>query len=91
MSILSELELIAQQSGVSIIDIRPQLPKETSAYKEIYIDLRAEGSMQAFLKFIYDIENSLSLLRIKKLQLIAKPNSSILEGIFSISELSVTE
>lgn len=89
VSALSELENLAKNSGVKIIDLRPQQPAGgRDLYREILIDLRTEGEMAGYLKFIYELENSLSLLRIKKFQLSAKPNSTILEGSFSISQLS---
>ncbi len=81
VTVLSELETIAQGSNIRILDLRPQGQKELEAL----VDLRTEGSIEDYLKFIYNIENSLSLLRIKRLQLNAKPNSQTLEGNFSIS------
>ena len=86
---LSELENLAKEANIRIIDIRPQASRNINLYKEIIIDLRTEGTMEGYLKFIYNIENSLLLLRIKKLQLDAKPNSPTLEGSFSISQISV--
>jgi hypothetical protein len=88
---LSELENLAKNAGIRIVDVRPQL-KETKeradSYKEIFIDLRTEGSMNGYIKFLYSLENSLSLLKIKKFQLSAKPGSTSLEGSFSITQLS---
>lgn len=93
VSALSELESLAKNAGIKIIDLRPQAreTKGTELYKEILIDLRTEGSMEGYLKFIYNLENSLSLLRIKRFQLTAKPNAQVLEGSFSISQLSGLE
>jgi hypothetical protein len=86
---LSELENLAKDSNIRILDIRPQLTKNLNLYKETLIDVRTEGTMDGYLKFIYNLENSLSLLRIRKFQLNAKPNSPALEGSFSISRLSL--
>lgn len=88
---LSELENIAKNSNIRIIDIRPQAPKSSDLYKEVIIELRTEGAMESYLNFIYTMENSLLLLRIKKIQLSAKPNTSNLEGLFSISQISLVE
>jgi len=64
---LSELENLAVHSGIKIIDIRPQQETKSSGlYKENLIDLRAEGSLENYMKFIYNLENSLVLLRIKR-------------------------
>lgn len=86
--ILSDLEGLAKASGVRIIDIRSQEPKKADLYKETIIDLRLEGAMEDYLKFIYSLENSLLLLRVKRIQLNAKPNSQVLEGSLSVSKFS---
>lgn len=91
VSSLSVLEALAKDANIRIIDLRPQTIKNLDLYKEIIIDLRAEGTIEGYLKFIYNIDNSLSLLRIKKFQLNAKPNTQALESNFSISQLSLTE
>ncbi len=89
---LSELEKMAQDAGVRIVDIRPQdVSKGGGLYKEIAVDLRAEGDIEGYFKFIYNLENSLSLLRVRRFQLSSKANSKSLEGSFSISSISTTE
>jgi len=90
---LSALEALAKGANMRIIDLRPQGASRgaLSGYKEALIDLKTEGSMENYLKFIYDLESSLSLLRIKKFQLNSKSNSQNLEGTFSISQLSLSE
>lgn len=92
VSALSELENLAKNANIRIIDLRPQQQAKTlDLYQEILINLRTEGAMEGYLEFIYNLENSLSLLRIKKFQLTAKPNTQTLEGSFSISQISVLE
>lgn len=86
VGIMSELENLANLAGIRIIDLRPESDRNIDLYKEIRIDLRTEGAIEDYFKFIYDIENSLSLLRIKRFQLNAKPNTSLLEGTFFISQ-----
>ena len=91
VSALSELENLAKASNMRILDMRPQSPKKLDLYTEALIELKIEGNMEGYLQFIYNIENSLSLLRIKKFQLNAKPNTPALEGTFSISYLSALQ
>jgi hypothetical protein len=93
VSALSELERIAQNANIRIIDIRPQsLAKSAGLYKETAIDIRAEGQIKDYLKFIYSLESTFSLLRIKRFQLGAKPNNNqLLEGSFSISQISAAD
>ena len=91
IEVLSEIETLAKTASVRIIDLRPQsAAKDASSYKELIVDLKAEGSVEGFMKFIYDLENSLSLLKIKRFQLSSKPNSQLLEANFSISQLSLS-
>ena len=87
---LSTIEDIAKSSNIRIIDIRPQVQqKGQDLYKEIIVEMRAEGEVSSYLQFLYNIENSLSLLRIRRLQLSSKPNVSLLEGNFVISQVSL--
>jgi hypothetical protein len=85
---LSEIESLAKASNIRILDVRPQSQKILDLYKENLVELRTEGQIEGYLKFIYNMENSLSLLKIKRFQLNAKPNTAALEGNFSISQLS---
>ncbi len=87
VNVLSEIENLAKESNIQIIDIRPESQKIVESYKESLIELRTEGEMENYLKFLYTIENSTSLLAIKSFQLNAKPNSQVLEGNFSISQI----
>ncbi len=91
VSTLSELEGYAGNASIRLTDVRPQPAKNEGAYKVILIDVRAEGSMENFLKFIYSLENSLSLLRVERLQLGSLPNSQALQGNLSISKLAISE
>lgn len=86
---LSELEGLANNAGIRITDVRPQ--GTAGSQKVINIEIRTEGELSAYLKFFYAIEQSLSSLTIKKFQLSAKPNSRLLEGVFSISQLALSE
>ncbi len=88
-SVLSQIENLAKNSNLNIVDIRPESQKNLSSSKESYVELRTEGDMESCLKFIYSIENSLALLEVKKFQLRAKPGSSNLEGNFLISQASL--
>jgi len=89
VSALSELENLAKDANIRIIDLRPQSDRGADLNKEINIDLRTEGEIEEYFKFIYDIENSLSLLRIKRFQLNARPNTTLLDGSLFISQLSL--
>jgi len=87
VGVLSELEDMAKNSGIKIIDIRPGANMENNS-KTISADLRAEGKMEGYLKFMYNIENSFSVLRIKEFQISSRPNNPLLEGNFTIQKLA---
>lgn len=90
VNLLSELESAAKLYGIVIIDIRPQgVFQDPQGPKGASVDLRAEGSIQDFLKFIYAIENSISMFNISRFHLKSKSNSSLLEGSFSISQTRI--
>lgn len=92
LSGLSAIELLAQQSSIRIIDIRPDTQvKPGLQNKESLIELRAEGEVKGFFAFIYRLENSLNLLKIKKFQLSLRPGSQALEGRFTIVSLQALE
>ena len=80
---------MARESGIRILDIRPQLLKKDSSIKETGIELKAAANMEGFIRFIYKVERSLTLFKIKKIQLTTKPGSPMLEGSFSIARLAL--
>jgi hypothetical protein len=87
LSTLAALEEMAKNANLRIVDVRPERQRlERNRYKEITIELKTEGSMESYLKFIYDIQNSLLLLRIKEFQLNARANTQSLEGNFTIAQ-----
>ena len=92
VSALNELENLTRDAGIRILDLRPrQAAAAASGYNELPIDLRTEGEIEGYFKFIYNLQNSPSLLRIKTFQLSALPNSNTLEGNFSIYQISVSD
>jgi hypothetical protein len=88
LATLATLEEMAKNAALRIIDVRPERQNfERNRRKEITIELKTEGPMESYLRFIYDIENSLLLLRIKEFQLTAKINTQGLEGNFTIAQI----
>ena len=91
VSALTELENLTRDSGIRILDLRPrQAAAAASGYNELPIDLRTEGEIEGYFKFIYNLQSSPSLLKVKSFQLSALPNSNALEGNFSIYQISVS-
>lgn len=84
---LAALESLANNASIKIVDIRPETTQKRNDQNAI--ELRTEGSMENYTKFIYDIENSLLLLKIKRAQFTAKPNTQLLEGTFTVIQSNI--
>ncbi len=79
VEVLGELDNLAKEANIRLIDLRPQQSK-----KEITVEVRSEGRLEDYLRFIYSVENSLYILNIKRLQLNSRPNSADLEASFTV-------
>lgn len=88
---LAELEAIANNAGVKILDMRTQITDEESLNKEFSVDLKLEGPVEGYVKFIYNVENSLLNLKIKTFALTIKSQDRNLEGSFSIAKFAATD
>jgi len=75
-STLKEIEVIASQSSVYLVDMKPGNIKEVGTQKKILINLDCEAQMEQLVNFMYNIENSNSLLSIGKYQLSPKSKES---------------
>ena len=80
VEVLSRLENFARSANIRIVDVRPQTVAGGPSTGEIAVELKVEGSLDGYAGFIHNIENPLSLLSIKTIQLRAKPASRTLEG-----------
>jgi hypothetical protein len=90
LDLLTEIENLARDAKIRIIDVRPQgTAKRIGSEKESLIELRTEGDLESYLRFIYNTENSSFLLTIDNFQLNSKANSQSLEGNFLISQISL--
>jgi Tfp pilus assembly protein PilO len=85
--VLAQLENLASQAGLRIVDVRPQASRDLGRYKEVVVELKQEGKIEGFSRFIYDLEHPPYLLRIKKLQLNSKATAGILEGRLLVSKI----
>lgn len=70
--ILSEVENMAKESGVNILNIRPQEIEDKKFFKRFGVDLRLEGTNQEISKFVFYLESSPLLLKIDKFNLNAR-------------------
>lgn len=74
---LAELENMANESGLKILEVRPQ---------DELIDIRTEGNIEQQIRFIYNIQNSLALLWVRSFQINAKADNQLLEANFTITK-----
>ena len=70
--ILGEIESLARQSGIYLVDMKPQAPKDIDFYREYTIEIEVEGEMIQLTQFLHQLNISPQLLRIKKLRLTSK-------------------
>lgn len=86
--ILGEVESISKNSACNILNIKPRQSKKIGDYKELSCDISAEGDMNTFTRFIYGVENSAGLLKVKSFSITSKSASSgVLKATFIISKV----
>ena len=75
-SVLKELESLASKSSVYLVDMKPAGVKGSGSSKSILINLNCEAQMEQLVDFMYNMENSNSLISIEKYQLTPKTKES---------------
>lgn len=90
-SVLSEIERIGKTTGIYLKDVKPQRIKDMSFYKILLVEIKFQADTQNLSKFIYSLQTSASLLKVKRLQVDIKGGeSSLLEGTLQISKVSLS-
>jgi hypothetical protein len=80
------LENLAQEAGIRIVEIRPRGGMdEGSTGKNAVFFLRTEGALEGYVKFMYELENPLSLIHIESFQLSTGSNVQAFEGSFVVA------
>jgi hypothetical protein len=74
--VLKELESLASKSSVYLVDMKPGGIRESGSSKKILINLNCEAQMEQLVDFMYNMENSNSLISIEKYQLTPKTKES---------------
>lgn len=89
-AILAEIEGLARRSDVTLVDIKPQTPKQTDYYKEYIIDVDAEGDMEHVIMFMHNLNGSSQLLRMPKVRLtLRERESQVVKASISISRILI--
>lgn len=89
-TILREIENIARMSSTRIIDIKPHKVQDMDFYKEYTIELEAEGDVSNLSRFIYELQSSKQILKVKHLRLNPKDDTgSVLKGYMIVSKILI--
>ena len=66
---LSALEDVGRDSGLTLLDIKPQQSDKDVTFKKYSIAVEAEGSVEQLISFLYKLNTSDNLYRVEKLRL----------------------
>ncbi|MBI2871038.1 MAG: hypothetical protein HYY14_04930 [Candidatus Omnitrophica bacterium] len=87
-SLLKEVEGVANQSSVYVVDIKSKGVTREGPTERYLVDLNCEGEMEHLVRFMYLVENTESLLKISKYTIMPRAKeSSILKATISIYKL----
>ena len=90
-SLLKVIEEKASATSTYITNIRPRPIRETPFYKEFIFEVIAESSLDQLAKFIFELQNSKELLKVRRMTLTMKSSKrQALKGVMEISKISVT-
>jgi hypothetical protein len=73
---LKEVDTLARESGVYVLDLKPTGTKAVGDSKRYLINLNIEAEMGVLVKFIYAIEDSKKLMTVEKYQISPKSKDS---------------
>lgn len=89
--VLSEIEKTGNAAGVYLSDVKPQRVREMDFYRELLVEIKFQATTPALAQFIYNLQNSAQLLKVKRLQINVKGGeSSQIEGTIQISKLALS-
>lgn len=84
--LLNEIEGLARQSGLSIINMKPQPTIPTEFGEKNVVDIEVEGRMDDLIKTLHGLYGSKHLLRVEKFRLASQKAGASMKG-----ELTVTK
>jgi len=88
--VLGEIEELARQCKISIINIKPQPPRQIGFYRKYVVDIESEAEMEPFTDFLYQLNNSSQLLRAEKVTFNLKDKDSlIVKGSISVTKVVI--
>ena len=89
--LLGEIEKLARDSSVFLANIKPMPVEKVGFYKIYAVEIDAESGISYLVDFIYQLEKSPHLLRIKDFRLVPKKGkAAILKAHMTIREILIT-
>jgi len=73
---LKEIEKLARESSVSLSEIKPRSTENKGNFKEYAVEVHTEAAMSQIFDFLYRLDNSVLLLRVQKLSLKVRDETS---------------
>jgi len=90
--LLSEIEKLADKTSISLSNIKPGKIEKVGRYRKYVVRIEAESEIGHLASFIYQLEESPELLRIRNFHLTPrKKASSILKARMTITELLIVK
>ena len=87
---MGEIESLARQAKVYLVDVKPKAPQKVDFYKEYAVEIEAEGEIADLITFLHQVNISAQLLRVEKLRLNSQENeSTVLKSSMLITKVSV--
>jgi Tfp pilus assembly protein PilO len=74
-SFLNDIEDIAKKSQVLLVALRPYSAVKLDFYIEYKIELEAESQMNQLMAFVYNLQNSENILRVRKFNISPKADN----------------
>ena len=71
-SFLEEIEEIARKSEIQLVRLEPLDTKKNDFYTGYTIAVKVESSMEQLMTFVYNLQNSESLLKVKRFRIISR-------------------
>ena len=76
VSLLKEVESVAERSGVNLIYVKPGTVKDEKGVKKYYSNIEFESPMEQAATFFHGVESSNKLLKIERYTIIPKSKDS---------------
>ena len=86
---LAEIEKTSREQSLKVLEMRPLPTRRQGPFQEYLIEVSLEGTMDQLVQFIYQLQGTIALLRVERLQISAKgPQGSLLKAVMTVSRLA---